>query len=166
VRVRVRSRDWWKRRDNEVWYPFSHAQIPCSTVTSVRQMSESDELAAIRAARLNQLQQSGAVNNGQNSGSSEEAEKRRAEEQLRRDLLASALEPAARERRTYRYCLSRRAYRVECVVQCPASHLYHPPDRIRSNQSSCEWHKRGSSEDGSASNSSSTSSNRCVLCPF
>jgi len=61
-------------------------------------MSDSDELAGIRAARLNQLQQSGAVNNGQNSGSGEEAEKRRAEEQLRRDLLASALEPAARER--------------------------------------------------------------------
>jgi DNA-binding TFAR19-related protein (PDSD5 family) len=64
-------------------------------------MSDPDELAAIRAARLNQLQQSGAANNGQNSGSGEEAEKRRAEEQLRRDLLASALEPAARERRTY-----------------------------------------------------------------
>ncbi|KAH9977351.1 PDCD5-related protein [Lactifluus volemus] len=61
-------------------------------------MSDPDELAAIRAARLNQLQQSGAANNGQNSGSGEEAEKRRAEEQLRRDLLASALEPAARER--------------------------------------------------------------------
>ncbi|KAI0303536.1 PDCD5-related protein [Multifurca ochricompacta] len=58
------------------------------------------ELAAIRAARLNQLQQSVSDNNinAQNSGRNEEAEKRRAEEQMRRDLLATALEPAARER--------------------------------------------------------------------
>ena len=61
------------------------------------------ELAALRAARLNQLQQSSGPNggNGQSgAGTSEEAEKRRAEEQMRRDLLATALEPAARERRT------------------------------------------------------------------
>jgi len=56
------------------------------------------ELAALRAARLNQLQQSGTDPNTQNGAGSEEAEKRRAEEQMRRDLLASALEPAARER--------------------------------------------------------------------
>lgn len=61
------------------------------------------ELAAIRAARLNQLQQSAPVSGGDGQGggaaSSEEAEKRRAEEQMKRDLLATALEPAARERR-------------------------------------------------------------------
>ena len=57
------------------------------------------ELAALRAARLNQLQQSGTDNNGQGAARSDEAEKRRAEEQMKRDLLASALEPAARERR-------------------------------------------------------------------
>ncbi|KAH9955626.1 PDCD5-related protein [Russula dissimulans] len=56
------------------------------------------ELAALRAARLNQLQKSGIDPNTQNGASGEEAEKRRAEEQMRRDLLASALEPAARER--------------------------------------------------------------------
>ena len=63
------------------------------------------ELAALRAARLNQLQQSAGVGganpqSGTGAGSNEEAEKRRAEEQMRRDLLATALEPAARERRT------------------------------------------------------------------
>jgi len=58
------------------------------------------ELAALRAARLNQLQQSGTDPGTQNGARGEEAEKRRAEEQMRRDLLASALEPAARERRT------------------------------------------------------------------
>lgn len=57
------------------------------------------ELAALRAARLTQLQQSGTDGSGQSGASSEDAEKRRAEEQMRRDLLATALEPAARERR-------------------------------------------------------------------
>lgn len=58
------------------------------------------ELAALRAARLHQLQQSETDANSQSGGArSEEAEKRRAEEQMRRDLLATALEPAARERR-------------------------------------------------------------------
>ncbi|KAH9999104.1 double-stranded DNA-binding domain-containing protein [Russula vinacea] len=56
------------------------------------------ELAALRAARLTQLQQSGTDESGQSGARSEEAEKRRAEEQMRRDLLATALEPAARER--------------------------------------------------------------------
>jgi len=60
------------------------------------------ELAALRAARLAQLQQSGTDGNAQSGASSEEAEKRRAEEQMRRDLLATALEPAARERRMFR----------------------------------------------------------------
>jgi len=57
------------------------------------------ELAALRAARLTQLQKSGTDGGGQSGVSSEEAEKRRVEEQMRRDLLATALEPAARERR-------------------------------------------------------------------
>ena len=57
------------------------------------------ELAALRAARLTQLQQSSTDENAQNGARSEEAEKRRADEQTRRDLLATALEPAARERR-------------------------------------------------------------------
>jgi Double-stranded DNA-binding domain len=57
------------------------------------------ELAALRAARLTQLQQSGTDGSGQSGNGSEEAEKRRAEEQMKRDLLATALEPAARERR-------------------------------------------------------------------
>jgi len=56
------------------------------------------ELAALRAARLNQLQQAGTDSNGQGAARSDEAEKRRAEEQMKRDLLVSALEPAARER--------------------------------------------------------------------
>ena len=64
------------------------------------------ELAALRAARLNQLQQSAGVNGGSSqsgAGSGDEAEKRRAEEQMKRELLATALEPAARERRTSHY---------------------------------------------------------------
>jgi len=56
------------------------------------------ELAALRAARLTQLQQSGTDGSGQSGVSSEEVEKKRAEEQMRQDLLATALEPAARER--------------------------------------------------------------------
>ncbi|KAI9456464.1 DNA-binding TFAR19-related protein [Russula earlei] len=59
------------------------------------------ELATLRAARLNQLQQAGTdpSGNGQNVSRSEDAaEQKRAEEQMRRDLLATALEPTARER--------------------------------------------------------------------
>lgn len=64
------------------------------------------ELAALRAARLTQLQQSGTNENGQSGSGSEDVEKRRAEEQMRRDLLATALEPAARERRMSNCILS------------------------------------------------------------
>jgi programmed cell death protein 5 len=64
------------------------------------------ELAALRAARLTQLQQSNTDENGQSAARSEDAEKRRAEEQMRRDLLATALEPAARERRMSNHLLS------------------------------------------------------------
>lgn len=64
---------------------------------------DDQELAAIRAARLNQLRQNAATEGGQNaSPSSEDAEavqaKRSAEEQMRRDLLATVLDSAARER--------------------------------------------------------------------
>ena len=64
---------------------------------------EDQELAAIRAARLQQLRQnasqgSEATPNQDHSG--EEAAKRAAtEEQMRRDLLATVLDSAARERR-------------------------------------------------------------------
>jgi DNA-binding TFAR19-related protein (PDSD5 family) len=64
------------------------------------------ELAALRAARLTQLQQSGTDENAQSGARGEEAEKRRADEQMRRDLLATALEPAARERRMSNCVLS------------------------------------------------------------
>lgn len=56
---------------------------------------EDPELAAIRAARMNQLQQQGAP-----AGGAEDDSKRAAEEQMRRDLLATVLDTAARERRT------------------------------------------------------------------
>lgn len=58
---------------------------------------EDPELAAIRAARMNQLKQqapaAGAPAGGEDDG------KRVAEEQMRRDLLATVLDSAARERR-------------------------------------------------------------------
>ena len=53
---------------------------------------EDPELAAIRAAR----QQQGGAQGGEDDGA-----KQAAEEQMRRDLLATVLEPAARERCTY-----------------------------------------------------------------
>ncbi|KAK7689072.1 hypothetical protein QCA50_007763 [Cerrena zonata] len=57
---------------------------------------EDPELAAIRAARMNQLKQqapaAGAPAGGEDDG------KRVAEEQMRRDLLATVLDSAARER--------------------------------------------------------------------
>jgi DNA-binding TFAR19-related protein (PDSD5 family) len=61
-------------------------------------MQEDPELAAIRAARLSQLQQNGG------GGDNEEENKQRAtaaaaEEQMRRDLLATVLDAPARERR-------------------------------------------------------------------
>ncbi|KAI0059107.1 DNA-binding TFAR19-related protein [Artomyces pyxidatus] len=53
------------------------------------------ELAALRAARLNQLQQSPPGGGG---GGEEDAAKRQNEEQMRLDLLATVLDSAARER--------------------------------------------------------------------
>lgn len=55
---------------------------------------EDPELAAIRAARMNQLQQQGGSAQGE-----EDNGKQAAEEQMRRDLLATILDTAARERR-------------------------------------------------------------------
>jgi len=53
------------------------------------------ELAAIRQARLAQMQQSTPSSDAQPS---EERDKQQAEEQMRRDLLATVLDSAARER--------------------------------------------------------------------
>ena len=57
---------------------------------------EDPELAAIRAARMSQLQQQGggaAAQGGEDDG------KQAAEEQMRRDVMATILDSAARERR-------------------------------------------------------------------
>jgi DNA-binding TFAR19-related protein (PDSD5 family) len=68
-------------------------------------MADDPELAAIRAARLSQLQQSAP---GRANGPDDEETKQRAanEEQMRRDMLATVLDSGARERRepqqTYR----------------------------------------------------------------
>ncbi|KAI0792833.1 DNA-binding TFAR19-related protein [Abortiporus biennis] len=57
---------------------------------------EDPELAAIRAARMNQLQKQGVPS--ATSGNGEDDSKRAAEEQMRRDLLATVLDHDARER--------------------------------------------------------------------
>lgn len=59
---------------------------------------EDPELAAIRAARMSQLQQNGS--RGPTGEGGEDDSKRAAEEQMRRDLLATVLDTAARERCT------------------------------------------------------------------
>lgn len=60
---------------------------------------ESDELAAIRAARLNQIKQSGGSggSNGGDDANGEAAQRQEAE--MRRDVIASVLDSGARERR-------------------------------------------------------------------
>lgn len=63
------------------------------------------ELAALRAARLHQLEANAPA--GASEGAEEEG-KRQSEEQMRRDLLSTVLEPTARERRKHRYCTFRR----------------------------------------------------------
>ena len=55
---------------------------------------EDPELAAIRAARMSQLQQSAP----QGGNAAEEESKRNTEEQMRRDILATVLDSGARER--------------------------------------------------------------------
>lgn len=71
---------------------------------------EDQELAAIRAARLQQLRQNASPAAGDSTpglptpgaaDSNEEAAKRATEEQMRRDLLATVLDSAARERCEY-----------------------------------------------------------------
>jgi len=60
-------------------------------------MADDPELAALRAARISQLQQNAA---GRTDGPDEEELKQRAaNEEMRRDLLATVLDPGARERR-------------------------------------------------------------------
>lgn len=68
---------------------------------------EDAELAAIRAARLNQLQQQGGGSSGpvqsggfptRKSGEGGDDEARGSEEQMKRDLLATVLDSSARER--------------------------------------------------------------------
>ena len=58
---------------------------------------EDPELAAIRAARMNQLQQNAPA---QASGGNDEAAKRASDEEMRRSVLARILDHEARERRT------------------------------------------------------------------
>lgn len=61
---------------------------------------EDQELAALRAARLDQMKQGGAPpSGGSPAGGEGQEDKRAAEEQMRRDLLATVLDSAARERR-------------------------------------------------------------------
>lgn len=60
---------------------------------------EDPELAAIRAARMNQLQQQGAPSTNTGAGSEEAAAQRAADDEMRRNLLATVLDPPARERR-------------------------------------------------------------------
>ncbi len=117
------------------------------------------ELAALRAARLNQLQQSTAPSggNGQSgAGSSDEAEKRRAEEQMKRDLLATALEPAARERRAS-YCLplslillQEWTAQIYSVPYCARVTYEVKPDRISPPADVTSWATPGSCQRATA----------------
>jgi programmed cell death protein 5 len=59
---------------------------------------DDSELAAIRAAHLNQLKQQD-VAGGSGASGDEAAAQHAAEEEMRRDLLATVLDTAARERR-------------------------------------------------------------------
>jgi DNA-binding TFAR19-related protein (PDSD5 family) len=68
---------------------------------------EDDELAAIRAARIQQLkQQAGSPNpaGGRStpSGDNDDGAQRAAEDEMRRNLLATVLDASARERRTHK----------------------------------------------------------------
>lgn len=60
-------------------------------------MADDPELAAIRAARISQLQQNAAGRT--NEPDDEELKQRAAKEEMRRDLLATVLDAGARERR-------------------------------------------------------------------
>ncbi|RPD59173.1 DNA-binding TFAR19-related protein [Lentinus tigrinus ALCF2SS1-6] len=74
---------------------------------------EDPELAAIRAARMNQLQQQG----GSSAQGEEDSGKKAAEEQMRRDLLATILDTAARERLARIALVSPdRAHQIEAIL--------------------------------------------------
>jgi len=60
-------------------------------------MADDPELAALRAARISQLQQNAASRT--DGPDDEELKQRAANEEMRRDLLATVLDPGARERR-------------------------------------------------------------------
>lgn len=64
-------------------------------------MPEDPELAAIRAARLNQLQQNPDGGGAGGKGNEEDSKQRAEEQQMKRDLLATVLEAPARERREW-----------------------------------------------------------------
>ncbi|TFK46001.1 DNA-binding TFAR19-related protein [Heliocybe sulcata] len=73
---------------------------------------EDPELAAIRAARMNQMQQPNAPGEG-----GEDEGKKAAEEQMRRDLLATVLDSGARERLARIALVSeQRSRQVEAVL--------------------------------------------------
>lgn len=75
---------------------------------------DDQELAAIRAARLQQLRQSGSAEASLSGDGAQipsetdaaDAAKRANEEQMRRDMLATLLDSKARERRMYLKCLT------------------------------------------------------------
>jgi DNA-binding TFAR19-related protein (PDSD5 family) len=64
---------------------------------------EDPELAAIRAARIQQLKDQGgqASPGGDVPGGQDDSAQRAAEAEMRRNLLATVLDSAARERRTF-----------------------------------------------------------------
>jgi DNA-binding TFAR19-related protein (PDSD5 family) len=80
-------------------------------------MQEDQELAAIRAARLGQLQQNarGEVGDDEDQNKQKVAAAAQ-EEQMRRDLLATVLDGPARERREKLVSGFFAAYR--CVLSC------------------------------------------------
>jgi len=113
------------------------------------------ELAALRAARLAQLQQSSTDGSGQSGATGEEAEKRRAEEQMRRDLLATALEPAARERRTSNCPLFYGSYagneqRIYSVPYCTRISHEVESDRVHPHPDVTSWAAQGTCQRATA----------------
>ena len=81
---------------------------------------EDPELATIRAARMNQLQQQagGAGAQGEEEGAKQAA----AEEQMRRDLLATILDSAARERRELSLVTPQKGVLIVDVRSCSRAH--------------------------------------------
>ncbi|GJE87925.1 DNA-binding protein [Phanerochaete sordida] len=78
---------------------------------------EDPELAAIRASRMNQLQQGGGGSAPNAAGGEEAAAQRAAEEEMRRNLLATVLDTAARERLSRIALVSQdRARQIEAIL--------------------------------------------------